>query len=293
MAINTHRGCVMKKTIAISLSFAALLILSAAPAMSQSDGSRPEAIRVMGSVVVTRVIEPWAKEFQRTEPNTSVILYGSSDAAGFQSLLAKDADVAMSITEPSEENREEAMRKGIRFAEHPVGYVTGAIIIHKSIPVEALTMDQLRSVFGGQCVNWSGVGGPDQPVVVVAMEMDAGAKFLAEQIFKTSFTPAAQMVKNYRKMVEMVSRRKGAIGFAPSDMAYQASRDNKLRIVGLRKDENTPSAMPPDNLTPEDAMKTSYPLIKPLLLYCDASAKRHVWKFVEFCVDKGKEMNRR
>lgn len=283
----------MRKSIAIGLSVAIVLLLSAATAMSQSDGSRPEAIRVMGSVVVTRVIEPWAKEFQKIEPNTSVVLYGSSDAAGFQSVLAKDADVAMSITEPSDKDREEATRKGIRFVEHPVGYVTGAIIVHKLIPVEALTMDQLRSIFGGQFVNWSRVGGPDESVVVVAMEMDAGAKFLAEQIFKTSFTPAAQMVKNYRRMVEMVSKRKGAIGFAPSDMAYQASRDNRLRIVGLRKDENTPSAMPPDNLTPEDAMKTSYPLIKPLLLYCDASAKRHVQKFVEFCVDKGKERNRR
>ncbi|MBI4830728.1 MAG: substrate-binding domain-containing protein [Candidatus Lindowbacteria bacterium] len=199
----------MRKRIVISLSVVAVLLLSAATAMSQSDGSRPEAIRVMGSVVVTRVIEPWAKEFQKIEPNASVILYGSSDAAGFQSVLAKDADVAMSITEPSDNDREEATRKGIRFVEHPVGYVTGAIIVHKLIPVEA------------------------------------------------------------------------------------PSRDNKLRIVGLRKDENTPSAMPPDNLTPEDAMKTSYPLIKPLLLYCDVSAKRHVQKFVEFCVDKGREMNRR
>jgi phosphate transport system substrate-binding protein len=283
----------MRKSFAISLTVAAVLFLSAATAMSQSDGSRPDAIRVMGSVVVTRVIEPWAKEFQKIEPNISVVLYGSSDAAGFQSVLAKDADVAMSITEPSNEDREEAARKGIHFVEHPVGYVTGAIIVHRLILVEALTMDQLRSIFGGQCVNWSRVGGPDESVVVVAMEMDAGAKFLAEQIFKTSFTPTAQMVKNYRKMVDMVSRRKGAIGFAPSDMAYQAGRDNRLRIVGLRKDENTPSAMPPHDLSPEDAIKSSYPLIKPLLLYCDASARSHVRKFVEFCVDRGREMTHR
>jgi phosphate transport system substrate-binding protein len=283
----------MRKSIVISLSVAVVLILSAVPPVSQSDDSRPDPVRVMGSVVVTRVIEPWVQEFQKVEPNISVVLYGSSDAAGFQSLLAKDADVAMSMAEPSEENLEEAARKRIRFVKHPVGYVTGAIIVHGQMSVEALTMEQLRSIFGGQCVNWSDLGGPDQPVVVVAMEMDAGAKFLAEQIFKTSFTPAAQMVKNYKKMVEMVSKRKGAIGFAPSDMAYQASREKKLRIVGLREDKDSPSAMPPHNISPEDALKTTYPLIKPLMLYCDVSSGRHVRKFVEYCVDKGKKMNRR
>ncbi len=50
----------------------------------------------------------------------------------------------------------------IPFAKDPL-----AVIVNKKNPIEALSAEQLRDIFGKEITNWKAVGGPDAPIVVV------------------------------------------------------------------------------------------------------------------------------
>ncbi len=241
-------------------------------------------IRVDGSVVLAAILQPFAKEFQKSHRKVSVVLYGSSDPQGLRSLLDKMANIAMMLRKPTSQEIVEAAEKGMSIEATLIGYAIGAVIVHPDLNVGALTHSQLGRLFGGQLANWKEVGGADKPVVVVAMSHDAGAKYLSEEVFKTSFSPKAQLVGNYRRMLHMVSRRDGAVGFVPAPMAFQAMNRGTARIVALKKDDNAPALMPPSAPPKEGESDAGYPLTRPLYLVNDRiSSKPEVKEFVEFC----------
>ncbi len=47
---------------------------------------------------------------------------------------------------------------------NPVAWDALTVVVHKSNPVESITIDQLRDVFLGKISNWSDLGGPNQPL---------------------------------------------------------------------------------------------------------------------------------
>jgi phosphate transport system substrate-binding protein len=47
---------------------------------------------------------------------------------------------------------------------NPVAWDALSVVVHKSNPVQSITLDQLRDVFTGKISNWSALGGPDQPL---------------------------------------------------------------------------------------------------------------------------------
>ena len=47
---------------------------------------------------------------------------------------------------------------------NPVAWDALAVVVHKSNPIESLTLEQLRDIYRGKITNWSALGGPDQPL---------------------------------------------------------------------------------------------------------------------------------
>lgn len=47
---------------------------------------------------------------------------------------------------------------------NPVAWDALTVVVHKSNPVESITLEQLKDVYLGKITNWSALGGPDQPL---------------------------------------------------------------------------------------------------------------------------------
>lgn len=83
-------------------------------------------------------------------------------------LARKAVDIGGFCCPPAREDR----LPGLRF--HTIGIVAKAIVVNPVNPVENLTLQQARDIFGGKVLRWSelktpgGMAGPDRPVRVVA-----------------------------------------------------------------------------------------------------------------------------
>jgi phosphate transport system substrate-binding protein len=66
-----------------------------------------------------------------------------------------------------------------------------AVVVNTSNAVEDLELEQLRGIYLGEIVNWSEVGGPDRPIVVVARGKNSGTRGAFDKIVLEKREPAA------------------------------------------------------------------------------------------------------
>lgn len=87
-------------------------------------------------------------------------LEGGGATKGIQSVIAKNADVGGTCRFRVEEDG--ASKATIVF--NPVAWDALTVVVHKSNPVDSITVEQLKDVYTGKITNWSKLGGPDQPL---------------------------------------------------------------------------------------------------------------------------------
>ncbi|MGH1352345.1 MAG: substrate-binding domain-containing protein [Methyloligellaceae bacterium] len=64
---------------------------------------------------------------------------------------------------------------------HKVGETRISFIVHKSNPVQKLTLKQVRNILTGEIRNWSQVGGPNKPIMVISEDTNGGIRVLVER----------------------------------------------------------------------------------------------------------------
>ena len=95
-----------------------------------------------------------------------------SSGDGFKALLDGSADIAMSVRRvtPDEARALRDAGAGNMISpkqEHIIAVDTKLVLVHPSSPLSSVTVDNLARIFSGEITNWSEVGGPDLPILVV------------------------------------------------------------------------------------------------------------------------------
>jgi hypothetical protein len=138
-------------------------------------------------------------------------------------------------------------------------------VVHPDNFVESLTVDELRTLFGGKIVRWYGFGGSDRAVRLLApvpgsSEYRSLALLLGAQ-FRLS--PAADLVPSSTAVLAEVESDVRAVGLV--SMSFDRSR---MRTVPLKGDAEGAATLP----TPDAVERGEYPLSRPLWLYSRGSA---------------------
>ncbi len=245
-------------------------------------------LRVRGATTVASMIQPWIQEFEAKNAGLQVVVYGSTHGDGLKSLGDGSADMAMTARELSNDERRDLEQKGMRVAEDKICNDALAIIVNHENPVNELSLDQLKGVFGGLFTNWRDVGGSDAPILVVTLPEDSGmASFLSRDVLKVPFASNAVVERAPREVVPLVRGRKGGISFCRTDLAIKESRSSKpIRILAIKKNNASEAVA----LTKETVANGTFPLMRPLGFCYDSSKNSGAAKlFSEFCGMKYKE----
>jgi phosphate transport system substrate-binding protein len=199
------------------------------------------------------------------DPLGSALVTSTVSGDAFKALLDKSAMFGMSsrrIT-PDEARALKAANAGNMISpdqEHIIAAGSLIVIVHPDNPVQSLTTEQVRNIFAGIIVNWSEVGGPDLPIMVLDHSTDSGTRGQFQQaIFGENSAPplaTATIIDDNAATSSTVSDNPAAIAYVGSAFERSAKSLPLVNECGITME---PTAF---------SVKTEeYPLFRRLYLY--------------------------
>jgi phosphate transport system substrate-binding protein len=260
-------GTIMKKSmVRLCLLGVGLLVLSLMVPMTAGAG---QSLRYSSSAQVFEAFENSRLDTFTKDTGIAVDLFVASSQSCVYRLLQDMTDVASSVRPLSQREKDFGLN-AIPFAKDPL-----AVITHKSTPVDALTTEQLQSLFSGNVANWKEVGGPDLAVTLVVPGEQTGAhKNFRRQVMRHNDVQFDYMTYTSTRVLEAIeSLPAGAVSFISRGAQITHPKVKVILIDGTK---------------PGDA---DYPFYQIFNLVTKGEPAGTVKTFVDFITsDKGKAL---
>jgi phosphate transport system substrate-binding protein len=235
----------MKKIITLLIIALAAGFLGAAEA---------DKIVVDGSTTVGPIAKAFAEFYMKQNPGVNITVSESGSGNGAKSLINGSCQVATMSRVMKQNEYEAAVHSEVLPISHVVALDGIAMIVHPGNPVKGLTMEQIKSIYTGKIKNWSQLGGPNVPMVIISRDTNSGTY----ETFETRVLKGEKIVKT----CEYVGSN-GAIR-----QRVQSTPDS-VGYVGIGFIDNSVKALPVNNVppSPETVKNGSYPIGRPLYMY--------------------------
>ena len=120
--------------------------------------------------------------------------------------------------------------------DNQIAVVPFTLVVSQDIAgqIHNLTTQQIKDIYAGNTTNWSQIGGPNEPIIVVVRTKTSGTratfdKFVVNDIKQTSDEPAeAQTADKTSELVTDISNTHGAIGYTGTSFVLDRTQAGKL-----------------------------------------------------------------
>lgn len=193
----------------------------------------PFAIRVSGSgtcLPLVRILTG-AYETQASHSDLSfVYLPGLHSGGGIKGVASGDLEIG-AVSRPLNEDERQLDLRYVPLSDDGL-----VMAVHPSVTMSAITSEQVREIYAGTYTNWSQLGGPDLPLVLLDRNEDESAKIILRQyvLGDTEVAPRAVNLFYESDMVEALRSTPGAIGYF--SLGYALSSSPRLNVRFLRLD---------------------------------------------------------
>jgi phosphate transport system substrate-binding protein len=261
-AMNMSTGSVLRRVLALVTVLLALSLFVSGCGRAVS-GTITEA----GSTTVQPLAERLADRYTQKHPDIHVIPGGGGTSVGITSVKNGLVDIGAASRELKADEPQ--------LVKHLLARDGIAIVTSPDNPVDGLTKDEIRKIFGGITTNWKEVGGPDHAITVVVREEGSGTRTAFEELVMAKPEPAAQVTDRALQQNTNVGIRtyvagsKHAIGFI--SFGYVDDTVKALAIDGVKATEG-------------NAKNGTYPIVRPLHFLTKEAPTGLVKQFIDFCL---------
>jgi len=178
-------------------------------------------VTVHGSTTVaSNILTPHKGKIEQASGH-SLKIVANGTGRGIADLVGGKADLAM-ISAPLPTVVAKANKKkpgsvdGSKLVAHQIGATRVAFAVHPSNPVKNLSLAQVGDIMAGKIKNWSEVGGPDKPIVIVSESKGGGVRSMVEKELLSGGELGGQVreLPNAPQVVKVVAQVPNAIGIA-------------------------------------------------------------------------------
>lgn len=126
--------------------------------------AQAENIRLAGSGSMIPLITELGKAFMKKYPKDTVEVNQKSlgQVGGVMAVNNGAIDIAMSARDL------DSSEKALPVKAYEIAVVPGLFAVNSSVPVKAITSQQICDIYSGKIKNWKQVGGADAPIVVLS-----------------------------------------------------------------------------------------------------------------------------
>lgn len=249
----------------LTLALVPLVLVACSRPEPGAENSRT-VIQNKGSDTLVNVAQAWAEAYKEVDPKTAIAVTGGGSGTGISSLINGTVDIANASRKMKDKEIEQAKAAGVDPVEHTVGFDALAVFLHPDNPVESLSFEQLKGIYGdgGAITSWSELG-LDVPgcesgeIVVVSRQNNSGTYVYFQEavLGEGDFRLGTRDMHGSKDVVDLVENTPCAIGY--SGLAY-ANDHVKTACIG---DSADACVLP----STETAISGAYPIARPLFMY--------------------------
>ncbi len=235
--------------------------------------SYAEDLKIDGSTTVLPIAQKAAEVFMKKNPNIKVFVSGSGSGTGIKALIDGTTNIATSSREAKDKEVATGKEKGVTLAAHKIALDGIVPIVHPSMKIDNITLEQLRDIYNGKIKSWKELGGPDRPISSVSRDTSSGTyEVWEEKILKgDKVRPDALLVASNGQSVQTVAQNKFAIGYI--GIGYV---DKSIKVIKVNG--NSASA--------KSVRDGSWLVARPLFMYTNGKPAGVIAKFIDFMLSK-------
>ncbi|MBE0476091.1 MAG: phosphate ABC transporter substrate-binding protein [Coriobacteriia bacterium] len=245
------RSGLQRRAVAVACCFALLALIGGGCSQQEvgAGGEKRErvSVRVSGSGTCRPLVQILADEYQGGDIEFS-FLPGLHSGGGIKGVANGDLDLGMVSRELTDEEK----KLGLLYtALSSDGLI---LAVHRDVPIDGLTTEQVKAIYRGDHRDWSELGGPDLAITVLDRNEDESAKIILRKYVIGDLRVTDRAVNLFYEpdMVDGLEKTPGAIGYF--SLGYALSRDIPVRRLELDGVEASVASI-------EDG---SYKVIRPL-----------------------------
>lgn len=181
------------------------------------------SMTMSGSTSMEKLTNIAAEAFMIKYPDVIVSPEFVGSSAGVEQVISGAVNIGNASRNLKDSEKEDGAVENI-VAIDGIG-----VIVDKENTVVELTKDQLVSIYTGIITNWSEIGGPNQPIVVVGRESGSGTRGAFEEILDIEDQGKySNEINSTGGVMAKVASTPGAIGYVSLDIV-----DNTVVAVAL------------------------------------------------------------
>ena len=272
-----------KQTILTILSvmlFAAISVLpmTGGQILSAGDGY----ITIKGSDTMVHLVSTWAEEFMNQNKGMEVSVTGGGSGTGIAAMINGTTDVCAASRSMKEKEYKLFKKQGVEPMEHVVARDGIAVVVNPENPVSVLTIEQIGKIYTGAYTNWSQVGGPDKPILVLSRESSSGTYvFFQEHVLnKKDYTTKARLMPATSAIIQAVSSDTWSIGYV--GLGYAVEAGDKIKSLQVKDTNDSPAVVPSE----KTVSSGEYSIARPLHLYTKGEPTGKIKAFLDFCMSE-------
>ncbi|WP_370413584.1 substrate-binding domain-containing protein [Streptomyces fradiae] len=135
------------------------------------------SLTVTGSTAFEPVLKDAAAQYERDCPGATVSVDARGSTAGIRRLAEQGArqgkDGRPELVTLSDGAKPEGYPQ---LKDSPVAVSLFTLVVNDRVPLDNLTLENIRALYRGDITNWRTLGGPDLPVRLVSRDADSGTR---------------------------------------------------------------------------------------------------------------------
>lgn len=259
-----------------------LIALTASMMTACGGGERRQLIQNKGSDTLVNVAQAWAETYQTIDSSVVVAVSGGGSGTGIAAVINGTVDIANSSRRIEAREMQLAQDNGQDPVEHIVGYDALAIFLHADNPIDEISIEQLRQIYGddGAMTRWTDLGVEvpgcqEQEIVVVSRQNNSGTyEYFRDAVLGDGdFRLGTRDMHGSKDVVDLVEKTPCAIGY--SGLAYATDH---VKLPCVSQEPGSACVIP----TVATAVDGSYPIARPLFMYTNGEPTGHIGAYLNW-----------
>jgi phosphate transport system substrate-binding protein len=179
-------------------------------------------LTIVGSTALLPLIEAAANDYRKQNPGVTIDVAGGGSVVGIDRVAAHAVDIGDSdIQAPSHPE----------LYDNRVAVIGFAVVTNAGVAVKSLTRAQIQDIFTGKATNWSALGGPALPIVVVNRSRNSGTRavFAKTVMGGKPIADSALTEDATATVISTVKQTPGAISY----VAFSWIKDSGLNALAI------------------------------------------------------------